>query len=356
MKMIKENKWKIAIASILTLAPIVFYLCAWDFLTKQIGGVAEGGASVLTGMIIATAVLLLIFGACILVTALDKRSQEQSPKMLSVVFYIIPAISLYANALSTALLLGVDINMLRITTVFFGLLFVVMGNYMPKCKQSFTLGIKIKWTLANEANWNATHRLTGRVWVICGGAVLVSALLPTVVNIAVTLLAFVVAILLPFIYSYAYYKKQLSDGTWSESVSKTSVPKSYSIVSAILVVAVLTAAAILMFSGSVSISYSDESFTVDSTYGKAITVNYSDVEAVEYREDGTDSARILGFSSARLLVGSFDSDELGPHTRYSYTGGACVVVRLSDGVLVLGGESDEETLKIYDTLLEKTEK
>lgn len=43
------------------------------------------------------------------------------------------------------------------------LLFIVIGNYLPKIKQNNTIGIRIVWTLQDEENWNATHSFSGRI-------------------------------------------------------------------------------------------------------------------------------------------------------------------------------------------------
>ena len=58
-----------------------------------------------------------------------------------------------------------------------GLVLVIVGNYLPKCHQSYTVGIKLPWTLNNEENWAKTHRLAGKVWVVCGLAVIVAGFL-----------------------------------------------------------------------------------------------------------------------------------------------------------------------------------
>ena len=47
---------------------------------------------------------------------------------------------------------------LFIALIYYGtsLLFIVIGNYLPKIKQNNTIGIRIVWTLQDEENWNAT--------------------------------------------------------------------------------------------------------------------------------------------------------------------------------------------------------
>ena len=42
------------------------------------------------------------------------------------------------------------------------------GNYLPKSRQNYTIGIKLPWTLADVDNWNKTHRLAGALWIAAG--------------------------------------------------------------------------------------------------------------------------------------------------------------------------------------------
>ena len=73
--------------------------------------------------------------------------------------------------------LGKEMNPALIVSLLLGFMFIIIGNYLPKCKQNFTLGIKIKWTLENEENWNKTHRFAGKVWFIGGFIMLLTAFL-----------------------------------------------------------------------------------------------------------------------------------------------------------------------------------
>ena len=49
-----------------------------------------------------------------------------------------------------------------------GIVFIVLGNYMPLFRQNFFAGIKTPWALADEEIWNRTHRIGGRCWFACG--------------------------------------------------------------------------------------------------------------------------------------------------------------------------------------------
>ena len=64
--------------------------------------------------------------------------------------------------------IGVDINVGSMVSIPIALMFVAAGNYLPNCRQNYTMGIKLPWTLADEDNWNRTHRMAGYVWTAGG--------------------------------------------------------------------------------------------------------------------------------------------------------------------------------------------
>jgi uncharacterized membrane protein len=100
--------------------------------------------------------------------------------------------------------LGVSVRVETLMPILLGLLFVAIGNYMPKCKQNYTIGIKIPWTLASEENWNRTHRLAGWVWVGGGVVMLLSGFLGI---FWLTLVPAIIMVAVPLIYSYILHQK-----------------------------------------------------------------------------------------------------------------------------------------------------
>jgi len=89
-----------------------------------------------------------------------------------------------------------------------GLLFVFIGNMMYSIKPNYFAGIRTPWTLENEANWRATHRLAGKLWVMGGLAVTIAMLLlPSPTRTYVFITGVVVMAFIPMIYSYIYFKK-----------------------------------------------------------------------------------------------------------------------------------------------------
>lgn len=85
-----------------------------------------------------------------------------------------------------------------------GILIMIIGNYLPKCKQNYTVGIKTPWTLNNEEVWNKTHKISGYLWVIGGFIITISSFIgfESIMLVVLIIIAFV-----PIVYSYILYKK-----------------------------------------------------------------------------------------------------------------------------------------------------
>jgi len=47
-------------------------------------------------------------------------------------------------------------------------LFLILGNYMPKTRANWFLGIRTPWTLSSDVTWEKTHRLGGRLFMLAG--------------------------------------------------------------------------------------------------------------------------------------------------------------------------------------------
>ena len=211
--MLKENKRTLIITSIVTILPILIGVFLWNRLPDVmathfgINNEANGFSSKVFAVFGLPLLLLALewFGA--LVTSHDPKKQNISPKMFSFVLWIIPAVSLFCAATIYPYNLGYQIDITFIAELLLGVIFIVVGNYLPKARQNYTIGIKIPWTLANEENWNRTHRLAGYLWVI-GGILMVIAALTGIAKAKWMLAIFFILALVPFVYSYWLHVKR----------------------------------------------------------------------------------------------------------------------------------------------------
>ena len=91
------------------------------------------------------------------------------------------------------------------------MLFTVIGNLMPKVKQNYSLGIKIPPTLHDKENWYKTHRFAGKLWVLGGVIICLTAVFE---NIFVFMTITLVIAFAPMVYSYAIASRK--DGMSSQ--------------------------------------------------------------------------------------------------------------------------------------------
>lgn len=210
--MIKKNLKTLIITSIVILLPILAGVVLWNQLPEQMpthwnaAGEVDGWSSKPFAVFGLPLILVAAQWLCVLATTTDPKRQNHSEKIYHLVFWIMPVLSIVLHAVTYLTVLGVGVRMEMVMPIFMGLLFVIIGNYLPKCKQSYTIGIKIPWTLNNEENWNKTHRLAGWVWVIGGFAIMLTGFFGGFVAFFVITL---VMVLVPTIYSYLLHRKGL---------------------------------------------------------------------------------------------------------------------------------------------------
>ena len=350
--MIRENKLKYLISSIIIIIPSIISL----FIKESFSGMLMS-AWYFTWICPLVLFLLHTFLLCI-TKLIDPVKQNK--KIENMMFFIIPAISLCSGGIFIAIASGLEFSIGVVIHLILGIAFILMGNYMPKAKRNRTFGVKLRWTVANDDNWAATHRFTGKLWVVCGILTLPLALIPFNVSIFIFIGMLFVAVIPPIIYSYRFYKRQIASGEATEDDYK-DYPKSKNdkramIISLVAVGVSLVLIAVLMFVGGIKYSFDDEALTVKPTFGGGITLSYSELAdaEIEYRDGGVDGIRVVGFASAKLLYGQFQNDEFGNYVRYTDTDSkSVIVIRTAEETVVLSGESTEDTRAIYDELLVK---
>lgn len=352
--MIKKYKWGLFVSSLVILLPAVLGLIFWDKLPQPALMGADSKLFAVCGMPL---ILLGFQWLCVLLSARDIKGAAQSSKVVNLVMWIIPVLSLFIAGVFFAAAVGKAPQIVQYSVLLFAVLFVVIGNYLPKCKQSFTTGIKIKWTLANEENWYATHRMAGKLWMAGGLALVPCVFLPIKIAFLLFFVLLPVMCLAPMVYSWMYYKKQVAEGRAPEK-PEISMPKNMKTNRNVMLAAAgLVLAALMLFVfvfAGFRLRYGETSFTVEATGFSGTTVQYEDITDLEYRESSKAGMRTYGFGDYPLQMGVFTNDEFGSYTRYAHTGcKAAVVLRVNGEVLVLNGKDPETTKAIYEELLER---
>lgn len=172
--MFKQYARRILVTALIILLPVPVGLLLWSSLPAQLplhfdwNGTPDSYGSRFAAVFGLPLSLLAIHLFCAFFTMLDPKRSRISGKLFSLILWICPALSLVLSAVTFAYGLGWPVNVSLVAYLLVSIVFLAVGNYLPKCRQNYTVGIRLPWTLANEENWNRTHRLGGRCYMVAG--------------------------------------------------------------------------------------------------------------------------------------------------------------------------------------------
>ena len=298
-------------------------------------------AGILVGFTMAQSIWINVFFVvtdCILVTIIfyDNRNRQQSSKVIGMVIWMIPVTALIYNGMARLISMDADSENLFMAVIYFGtgLLFMIIGNYLPKVKQNNTIGIRVVWTLQDEENWS--HRFSGKLWVASGVLCMLCGLFgESIAALVLYIVSIMAAAIVSILYSYLFYKKKMAAGEKLKIQYNKKTIVIYVIVSVFVVIFTIWT----LFWGGIDISFHEQ------------------IDSISYKENlfqnGNDR-RTNGMGNLKYGMGNFRNDIYGDYIRYTHA--SChsyVVMDIGGKILVVNGVDESETKKIYDTLREK---
>lgn len=160
--------------------------------------------------------IVAAFGLPILMAALniinhfmlnsDPKKMNASQSIRIIAKWSICIISVIIMPITLFMAMGFNIPIGIIVPAIVSILIIALGNYLPKSKQNFTVGIRLPWTLSSEENWNKTHRLAGFVWVLCGLIMLITSFFQ---NVPLFMILIIIIVIVPAVYSYCLYRNKI---------------------------------------------------------------------------------------------------------------------------------------------------
>ena len=172
-------------------------------------GEADGYSSKWFGAFFGPLMLLFVGGLLIASPKIDPRRQNYG-KFKSSYFIIVNAsvtLLFIVHLLTLVNGLGYTVKMDLAVSILIGLLFIVIGNHMPRVRPSYMVGLRTPWTLADDGVWAKTHRTGGLLFVIGGLVMIITAFLPIPFRITAFVAVVLIIAIIPFVQSYLLYKK-----------------------------------------------------------------------------------------------------------------------------------------------------
>ncbi|MBG9940943.1 SdpI family protein [Brevibacillus formosus] len=166
-------------------------------------GEPNGFAPKLVGVSFIPVVMLFLFVA----VRSQKQYYQRFQSSHDTILHTLMIVLLVIHSVIIAYGYGYMLNIGIFVTLILGILFVTIGNFMPRFRHNYLIGIRTPWSLACEEVWKNTHLLSGRVFFIGGILIMLTSFLPTTIHYILMLIIVLVTILISIGSSHYYYKK-----------------------------------------------------------------------------------------------------------------------------------------------------
>ncbi len=128
---------------------------------------------------------------------------------------IVISVMLFMLALHIVVLrasLGYPVDMRRVVPIGIGLVFLAIGNLLPRARPNWFVGIRTPWTLSSDRVWEKTHRFGGRVFVAAGILITLAGLFAVQWAHAVAFTVILITVTTVLVYSYLEWKREQPSG------------------------------------------------------------------------------------------------------------------------------------------------
>lgn len=199
---------------------VLLSLAVWSQLPDRIPthwnlrGEVDGWSGRFTGAFMAPMIGLAVWLLLPALRRLDPRKANYE-RFRDTFFVIVNCVVLFIAAVHALMLgaaLGLPIDMTRAVFGLIGLAFIVLGNFLPRIRSNWWMGVRTPWTLENERVWRETHRLAGWTFVGGGAMALLSMFLPEAIRGPVAFVGLIAAGFLPVVWSYVLWRRYQREG------------------------------------------------------------------------------------------------------------------------------------------------
>ena len=176
------------ITVVICLMPMIYGLVNYGKLPENIAihfdgnNQPDGWAPKIVAFMLPVPLALLQVFLCILS---DKKmeNRQANRKMIAISKFVIPIITVVTYMCTIDIALGKNIDIRKIVCIMIGVLFIVIGNYVPKTKQNIIVGVRTCLTIRDEKKWAKMNRLMGFVFVIGGLFIFISAFMAPIISV-----------------------------------------------------------------------------------------------------------------------------------------------------------------------------
>lgn len=177
----KKINWNFIIFTcLLCLMPICLGLYFYEELPNtvaihfNINNEPDGWASKAFAIFILPMIMAALQLFCCIVCDINESKTGRSPKLNKIMKWFIPIVTVLIYTLTILVGLGKTVDIGKIITIFLGLMFIIMGNYMPKMTYEDAKG-NLHPMPKTEKTFKKMIRTMGYTFVV-GGIIMIAAI------------------------------------------------------------------------------------------------------------------------------------------------------------------------------------
>ena len=149
-----------------------------------------------------------IYGLMSITKKIDPRKENlEKSSNYELMKYLVTGLILGITVVATGRVFFKELSVRTGLLIIIGVFFVMIGNYMPRIRQNYFMGIKTPWAIHDENNWKATHRIGGMTYVLMGLLFIVSAFLTGTLSFIIMIISLLLSTVFVYVYSYWYFKR-----------------------------------------------------------------------------------------------------------------------------------------------------
>ncbi|MCF7919108.1 MAG: SdpI family protein [Candidatus Cloacimonetes bacterium] len=183
----------------------------------NIDGKVDGSVGKTMGLILMPGITIILLSFFIFFPWISPRYRKEAerfdkilPTLANIMVLLFSAIYL----LSLMVARNAELDGTELMWVLLGILFMLLGNLLPKLPSSFFIGIRTPWTLSHEEVWRKTHRVGGKAFVAGGIFFVLAGVVGNFLGIGRVLFYIImgITVVYPILYSYIAYQQLIKKG------------------------------------------------------------------------------------------------------------------------------------------------
>lgn len=195
---------RVLLPNLISLLPIVYGGLLWQYLPQQLPihfGIDGQPDQYAPKLIAVIGLPVLIITVNYVIIRSMKNKGIDNKKVFTVLIWSLPLLLNVVQIVTFMHALNYHINIGSVILPVIGLLFIVLGNYLPKTTPNYMVGIRLPETLHNSENWQKTNRLGGFTMVFAGFILLITGIIGNMIAVIGLIVAMVITILVPAVYA-----------------------------------------------------------------------------------------------------------------------------------------------------------